>query len=108
LGGVEAQVVPLRVLHVRTREQCRDLADLEKPITPAEARAQCAKVISQALFANRDLGHPSLTSEDGSARVIELRPRAIVYDAEQGDVALATTHDLVALAIDLEVVVRTQ
>ncbi len=108
LGGKEGQVAPIRLLHVRTRDQCRDLGSPDKMLAPARARAQYAKAISKALFANRDLGDPPLTTDDTSARVIELRPRAIVYEAEAGEVALATTYDLVALAIDFEVVVRTQ
>jgi len=108
LGGKEGQVVPLRLLHVRTRDQCRDLDSPDKMVVPARARAQYAKAISKALFANRNLGSPRLTTEDDSARVVEMRPRAIVYDAEKGDVALAATQDLVGLAIDFEVVVRTQ
>jgi hypothetical protein len=108
LGGKEGQVVPLRLLHVRARGQCRDLENPEKLISPARARAQCAKAISKALFANRDLGRPTLTTEDSSARVVELRPRAVVYEAEKGDVALAATYDLVAVAVDFDVVVRTQ
>lgn len=108
LGGKEGQVVPLRLVHVRTREQCRSLSNLEHVIPPPRARAQCAKVISKALFANRDLGNPTLTTDDTSARVVDVRPRAIIYDAQKGDVGLAAREDLVALAIDFEVVVRTQ
>ena len=108
LGGKEGQVIPLRLLHIRTRAQCRDLADPEVIISPARARAQYAKAISKALFANRKLGNPALTTIDSLARVVELRPRAVVYEAEQGDVALAGGQDLVAFAIDFDVVVRTQ
>jgi hypothetical protein len=108
LGGKEAQVVPLRVVHVRTREQCTDPDDAETLIPPARARAQYAKVISKALFASRDLGNPTLTTDDASARVIELRPKAILYEEDLGDVRFATTHGLVALGIDCEVIVRTQ
>ncbi len=109
LGGKEAQIVPLRLVHVRTREQCLNL-DREDGalLPPAHARAQYAKVISKALFANRDLGNPALTTDDTSARVIELRPRAILYEEDLGDVRFATTHGLVAFGIDFEVVVRTQ
>ena len=108
LGGKEGQVVPLRLLHVRTREQCRDLGEQAILLSPARARAQYAKAISKALFAHRDLGDPALTTDDALARVVELRPRAVLYEAEQGDIELATRQDLVALAIDFEVVVRTQ
>jgi hypothetical protein len=108
LGGKEGQIVPLRLLHIRTRDQCRDLTDPAIIISPARARAQYAKLISQALFANRDLGNPALTTADSVARVVELRPRAIVYEAERGDVALAAGSDLVAFAIDFDVLVRTQ
>ena len=89
LGGKEGQVVPLRVLHVRTRDQCPDPDNADMLLTPARARARYAKVISKALFANRDLGNPTLTTEDTSARVVEVRPRAIVYEAERADMELA-------------------
>ena len=108
LGGKEAQVVPLRLVHVRTREQCGDPDDPETLIPPARARPQYAKAISKALFANRDLGNPTLTTDDASARVIELRPKAILYEEDLGDVRFATRHGLVALGIDFEVIVRTQ
>lgn len=108
LGGKEGQIVPLRLLHLRTRQQCRDIAEQGVIVSPARARAQYAKAISRALFANRNLEDPALTTDDSVARVVELRPRAVVYEAEKGDVALAGTHDLVALAIDFEIIVRTQ
>jgi hypothetical protein len=108
LGGKEGQVVPLRLLHVRTREQCPDPDNPQLLSSPAQARAHYAKTISKALFANRDLGRPSLTTDDASARVVELRPRAIVYEGERADMELAARHDLVAFGIDFEVVVRTQ
>jgi hypothetical protein len=108
LGGKEGQVVPLRLLHVRTREQCPDPDDPQLTMPPARARAYYAKIISKALFANRDLGRPSLTTDDTSARVVELRPKAIVYEGEKADMELAARHDLVAFGIDFEVVVRTQ
>ena len=108
LGGKHGQVVPLRLLHVRRRDQCRDVNNLSLLISPARARAQYAKLVSKALFANRDLGSPALTTTDASARVVELRPVAVVYEAEEGDVALARSNNLVAFAIDFEVVVRTQ
>jgi len=108
LGGKHGQVVPLRLLHVRRRDQCRDVNNLKALISPARARAQYAKIVSKALFANRDLGSPALTTTDASARVVELRPVAVVYEAEEGDVALARSNNLVAFAIDFEVVVRTQ
>jgi hypothetical protein len=108
LGGKEGQVVPLRLLHVRTRAQCPDPKNPELAMPPARARAHYAKIISKALFANRDLGRPSLTTDDTSARVVELRPRAIVYEGERADMEFATHHDLVAFAIDFDVVVRTQ
>jgi len=107
LGGKEGQIVPLRLVHVRPREQWPE-ADGNLPTPPARIRARCAKIISKALFANRDLGSPALTTDDSSARVVELRPKAIVYEAERGEVELAARHDLVAFAIDFEVVVRTQ
>jgi len=108
MGGKQGQVVPLRLLHVRRRDQCRDIGSQELLVSPARARAQYAKVISKALFANRNLGAPTLTTDDAEARVVEMRPAAVIYEAEAGDVALATSNDLVAIALDFEVVVRTQ
>jgi len=108
LGGKEGQIVPLRVLHVRTREQCPDPGHKDGLLPPARARARYAKVISKALFANRDLGNPTLTTDDTSARVVEVRPRAIVYESEKADMELAARYGLVAFGIDIEVVVRTQ
>ena len=108
LGGKQGQVVPLRLLHIRRRDQCRDISAQELLVSPARARAQYAKAVSKALFANRDLGYPTLTTDDAEARVVELRPTAVIYEAEAGDVALAVSNDLVMVAIDFEVVVRTQ
>ncbi|MBM3499402.1 MAG: hypothetical protein FJX74_12110 [Armatimonadetes bacterium] len=108
LGGKEAQIVPLRLVHVRTREQCLPLDGARMPLPPARARPRYAKTISQALFSNRDLGNPTLTTADASARVVELRPKAVLYEEDLGDVHFATVHGLVALGIDFEVLVRTQ
>jgi hypothetical protein len=108
LGGKEGQIVPLRILHVRTREQCPDPDNEDALLPPARARARYAKVISKALFANRDLSNPTLTTSDTSARIVEVRPRAIVYESEKADMELAARYGLVALGIDIDVVVRTQ
>jgi hypothetical protein len=107
LGGKEAQVVPLRLVHIRTREQCPDPDDPDVFMPPARARPHYAKIVSRALFVNRDLGNPTLTTDDASARVIELRPRSILYEGIL-DLEWASTHGLLAFALDFEVLVRTQ
>jgi hypothetical protein len=107
LGGKAGQVVPLRVLYFCGREQCQEPGTGDA-VAPARIRARHAKIISRALFAHRDLGNPALTTQDGFARVVELRPKAVFYEGDGGDIEAARKLGLVALAIDCEVVVRTQ
>jgi hypothetical protein len=103
IGGKQAQGHPVRVVHLFACEQCRDAGTTATIISAARARAQRAKIINKALFADRDLGNPALTTDDTHARVLECRPVGIFYDIAEDQIS----PDLFALALDIHVFTRT-
>lgn len=103
LGGKEGWSVPVRVVHLWTKAQCRDETTPATAIQAARAQCQRAKVISKAIFATRTLASPTLTTTDATARVVECKPVNISYKLPE----LAGT-EVIGLAVDLIVHTQTQ
>jgi hypothetical protein len=104
-GGKTGLDERFRVVMVRTFEQTYDSDGDET--TVARGKARYAKLLSKAIFTNRALGHPTLSTDDTSADVISVDFVSLDTDRGTPDTEYIANLPAQVWALALDISVQT-